>query len=113
MPLSRFEATALAGDIPMIIEFDAPGTELLPFVIPAPVAVPVTGTVTASVLNIRPASNTLSSPVGSYTSGAVITVLCRTTGTVVQGNSVWYQTNQGFVTARYVTLIGAGVPAAC
>ncbi len=113
VPLSRFEATALAGDIPMIIEFDAPGTELLPFVIPAPAAVPVTGTVTASVLNIRPAPNTLSSPVGSYTSGVVITVLCQTTGAVVQGNNVWYQTNLGFVSARYVSLTGAGVPTVC
>lgn len=31
VPLSRFEATALTGDVPFVVEFDAPATALSPF----------------------------------------------------------------------------------
>lgn len=31
VPLSRFEATALTGDVPFVVEFDAPAMALLPF----------------------------------------------------------------------------------
>ena len=31
VPLSRFEATALTGDVPFVVEFDAPASALLPF----------------------------------------------------------------------------------
>ncbi len=113
VPLSRFEATGLTGDIPMIIQFDAPATELVPFIIPAPVASPVSGTVTASSLNIRSAPDTSSSSTGSYPNSTVIIVLCQTTGTIVNGNNVWYQTDRGFVSARYVLLSGALAPSAC
>ncbi len=35
IPLSRFEATGLTGDVPFIVEFTAPATEQLPFTIDA------------------------------------------------------------------------------
>ena len=35
IPLSRFEATGLTGDVPFIVEFDAPAGEQLPFTIAA------------------------------------------------------------------------------
>ncbi len=34
VPLSRFEATALTGDVPFVVEFDAPAMALLPFSVP-------------------------------------------------------------------------------
>ena len=116
VPLSRFEATGLTGDVPLIIQFDAPASELGPFLIPAivppaPVAVP--GTVTASLLHIRSAPSTASPIVGGYPTGTAIDVLCQTTGTVVEGNDTWFQTDKGYVSAKYVTLSGASVPAAC
>ena len=109
VPLSRFEATGVAGDVPMIIEFEAPAAELIPFLVP-PQSVP--GTVKASALNIRSAPSTSAAIVGGYPKGTAISILCQTTGTMVDGNNVWFQTDKGFVSARYVTLTGSA-PAAC
>ena len=114
VPLSRFEATGLSGDVPIIIQFTAPAAELTPFVIPAPAAPgPQPGTVTASALNIRGAANTSSPVVGSYTNGESIMVVCQIKGTLVDGNDLWYKTDRGFVSARYVTISGTTMPAAC
>ena len=109
VPLSRYEATGVAGDVPLIIEFDAPAAELIPFLV-LPQSVP--GTVKASALNIRSAPSTSAAIVGSYPKGTAISILCQTTGTMVDGNNQWYQTDKGFVSARYVTLTGSA-PAVC
>jgi hypothetical protein len=116
VPLSRFEATGLSGDVPLTVQFDAPASELTPFLIPPaapPSVTPVSGTVTASVLNIRSAPSTSSSIVGGYPRGTAISVLCQTTGTVVEGNDAWFQTDKGFISARYVKLSGLTAPAKC
>lgn len=117
IPLSRFEATGITGDVPLKVEFDAPASELKPFHIPAspppPVKTPVPGKVTASKLYIRSAPNTSAPPLGSYPRGAKISVLCQTKGMVIDGNDAWFQTDKGFVSARYVTLSGPAAPAAC
>ena len=109
VPLSRFEATGVAGDVPLIIEFDAPAAELIPFVLP-PQAVP--GRVTASLLHIRAAPGTAAAIVGGYPKGTVIGILCQTAGTMVDGNNAWFKTDKGFVSARYVASTGPA-PAAC
>jgi hypothetical protein len=45
--------------------------------------------------------------------GAKISVLCQTKGMVIDGNDAWFQTDKGFVSARYVALSGLAAPAAC
>lgn len=111
VPLSRFEASGLTGDVPIIIQFGAPASELKTFLIPPLVSVPVTGIVTASKLNIRSMPSTSSSIIGSYPKGTKITVVCQTTGSIIHGNDAWIQTDKGFVSAYYVTLTGK--PATC
>ena len=118
IPLSRFEASGVAGNVPMTIEFAAPAAESAPFTIPAPApapapAGPVAGTVSATQLRIRRAPNTSSAVVGSYSHGRKIIALCQTKGTLVDGVDTWYKTNLGFVSARYVTLSSAASPPAC
>ena len=114
VPLSRFEATGLSGDVPLIVKFDAPASELTPFLIkPIAPPMPVVGTVKASILNIRSAPSTSSSIVGGYPKSTKIAVICRTTGTLVDGNDTWFKTNKGFVSARYITLSGAATPISC
>jgi hypothetical protein len=108
IPLSRFEATGLVGDVPFTIDFPAPATALSPFVVtpPAPAPSPVPGVVTASALRIRAAPTTASAILGSYPKGATITILCETSGETIEGNSTWDQTDKGFVSDRYVSRLG-------
>ena len=113
IPLSRFEATGIAGDVPLIVEFDAPASEQAPFVIPGPPKKPISGKVTAPTLRVRSAPNDSSAIVGSYSRGTVIKVLCQTKGAIIDGNDVWFKTDKGFVSARHVTLSGAAIPPAC
>jgi hypothetical protein len=116
VPLSRFEATGLTGDVPFTIEFPAPPLETLPFTVtpaapPAPAV--VTGTVTASSLRIRAAPD-LSAPIlGHHPAGTTLTLDCQVTGAPVDGNDVWYRTGGGFVSGRYVTVIGGSAPVPC
>lgn len=116
VPLSRFEATGLTGDVPIKIQFDAPAAGVTPMrIVPPPpphVAVPVPGVVSTS-LRIRSAPDTSSATVGSYSSGMPIIVLCQSTGSVVKGSNVWYKTNLGFVSSSYVSLFGWGIPDVC
>jgi hypothetical protein len=62
-----------------------------------------TGLTTASVLRIRKAPSTSAPIVGHYPRGTVITILCQTAGTEVDGNDTWNQTDRGFVSDRWVT----------
>jgi hypothetical protein len=120
IPLSRFEATGVSGDVPMTIRFPAPAAELNPFVVaapapapPTPAAVPIIGKVTASQLNIRASASTSAAVIGQYSKGNVITLLCQIKGTPVGGVSIWYQTNKGFVSGYYVKLNAASPPPTC
>ncbi|GAB6907956.1 conserved hypothetical protein [Desulfosarcina cetonica] len=118
VPLSRFEATNLVGDVPFTIDFDAPAAELASFTVtPAPAVAPppaaVHGVVTASALRYRAAPDTSSAVLGLYPRGTDLTLLCQTHGTSVLGVDTWYRTADGFVSGRYVSLTGAGTLAAC
>lgn len=115
IPLSRFEATGLVGDVPFTIDFPAPSANLSPFVVspPAPMPSPAPGVVTASALRIRAAPTTASATLGSYPRGAAITILCETVGETIDGNSTWDQTDKGFVSDRYVSRSGPAAPPKC
>ena len=113
IPLSRFEATGIAGDVPLILDFDAPAKEQTPFVIPAPPKKPVNGNVTASVLRIRAAPDDTSAKFGSYSRGTTIKLLCQTKGAMIDGNDTWFKTDKGFVSGRYVKVTGSSIPDKC
>ncbi|WP_373297074.1 SH3 domain-containing protein [Streptomyces brasiliensis] len=69
----------------------------------------VTGIVTANGLNVRALPTTTSDILGSYAGGTQISILCRSSGEIVDGNSTWYTfaNRTGWVTARYVSVTGA------
>lgn len=61
-----------------------------------------TGT-TNYAMNIRKSASTSSPTVGSYVKGTKLDIIGETTGSSVNGNTKWYKTNKGFVSAAYVT----------
>ncbi|MFB7337743.1 SH3 domain-containing protein [Streptomyces adustus] len=69
----------------------------------------VTGIVTTNSLNVRALPTTTSDILGSYAGGTQISILCRSSGEIIVGNSTWYTfTNRtGWVSARYVSVAGA------
>jgi hypothetical protein len=122
VPLSRMEASGISGDVPFTINFVAPPRVVTahpatppppPPPPPAPAPTPLSGVTTASALRIRQAPTTSSPIVGFYPRGTTITILCQTTGTDVEGNTTWDQTDRGFVSDRYVTRTGSGSPPNC
>jgi len=123
VPLSRWEATGISGDVPFTVEFPAPARSVTTAKItpptpapPAPsppTAGPVSGEVTASALRIRAAPSTSSTVLGLYPRGSSITILCQTTGTSVEGNTTWDKTDRGFVSDQYVRRTGANAAPAC
>jgi hypothetical protein len=65
-------------------------------------------------LPIRKSPDTGSRKVDSYSARANVTILCKTTGTSVDGNNTWYETDRGgYVAARYVKITGIGPPSDC
>jgi len=115
IPLSRFEATGLVGDVPFTIDFPAPAAKLSPFVVapPAPALGPIPGVVTASLLRIRAAPTTASAILGSYPNGTAITILCETMGETIDGNPRWDKTDKGFISDRFVSRTGLAGPPTC
>lgn len=113
IPLSRFEASGISGDVPFTVKFPAPPRTITippPAPSPPPAPVPVTGETIASSLRIRRQPN-LSSPIlGVYPKGTIITILGQVTGANVEGNSVWDKTDKGYVSDRYIRHIGSNVP---
>jgi hypothetical protein len=110
VPLSRWEATGISGDVPIIVDFTAPARSITLPAPPPPAppsgptpAPPVTGTTTASVLRIRQAPDTSAPIVGRYPRGTPITIECQTTGTEVEGNRLWDRTDLGFVSDCFVS----------
>ncbi|MFD5475502.1 SH3 domain-containing protein, partial [Streptomyces sp. NPDC127105] len=72
-------------------------------------ATAIPGTVTSRTsLSIRAQPATRSAQLGSYASGARISVSCRTVGEIVDGDPFWYQlaNRSGWVAARYVSVSG-------
>jgi hypothetical protein len=123
VPMSRWEATGISGDVPFTVKFPAPPRTITTAKVtptptptpapPAPATGPVSGEVTASALFIRTTPSTSVAAVGSYPRGAAITILCETTGENVEGNTTWDKTDRGFVSDRYVNRTGTGKPPAC
>lgn len=117
VPLSRLEASGIAGDVPFTVRFPAPRRSLkvmpaAPPPSPKP-SVVLAGLTTASSLHIRKSPSTSSPIVGNYPRGSRISVLCETEGTNIEGNSTWDQTDRGFVSDRYVRHLDGGAPPAC
>lgn len=112
LPMSRFEASGVSGDVPFVVRFAAPPRTVVAHP-PAPGTGPASGEVIASALRIREAPSTSSRILGVYPRGAAITIECETTGTDVDGNTTWDKTDRGFVSDRYVRRTGSGVPPAC
>lgn len=108
VPLSRFEASGVSGDVPFTVNFPAPPRVFTVTPAPTPVpptptpAGPVTGIIKASALRIRSGPSTAAKVLGSYPRGTNITILCQTQGTEVEGNAKWDKTNKGFVSDRFV-----------
>lgn len=120
VPLSRFEATGISGDVPFVVEFPAPPRSFTaqppipapPAPVPVP-AGPITGETIASQLRIRQSPSTSSPILGFYPRNSLIQILCETTGTDVEGNPTWDQTDRGFVSDRFVNRLGGGTPPEC
>lgn len=121
VPLSRFEASGISGDVPFTVQYAAPprsititpSTPPTPPPTPPTPAGPVRGEITASRLRIRQTATTSSSILGHYTRGEIINILCQTTGENISGNSTWDQTDRGFVSDRYVNRLDPGPPPNC
>jgi hypothetical protein len=125
IPMSRWEATGISGDVPFTVEFPAPPRAVTTSPPPAPAppapapvvppaaAAAVTGEVTASFLQIRAAPRTSAPVLGMYPRGTIITILCEVAGTNVEGNSTWDKTDRGFVSDRYVSRMGPDAPPGC
>ena len=60
------------------------------------------GEVTASALNIRKGPSTSTDILGTYPRGTKITILGQVTGTNINGNDKWNQTDRGYVSDAYV-----------
>lgn len=109
--LSKFEASGISGDVPFTVNF--PSMPVAPFDItvpgPAPTptpAVPTIGAIHASSLHIRQQPNLAGHIVGSYRNGEIVNINCLVTGQSIDGNDTWYQTDRGFISARYVNISG-------
>ena len=63
-----------------------------------------TGTVTATSMYVRSSPSTSASAVASLFQGDKITILSRTTGTSVNGNSYWFKVSNGYVAAYYINI---------
>ena len=63
---------------------------------------PTEGETTASILNIRESPSTSAPILGTYPRGTKIQIKSQTTGTEVNGNAKWNETDRGFVSDAYV-----------
>jgi hypothetical protein len=115
IPLSKLEASGVSGDVPFEVNFPAiPRSETTsPGVAPPTPVTPASGVTTASSLRIRQSPSTAAAIVGNYPRGTVIGIVCQTTGTSVEGNDTWYQTDRGFVSGNYVTVGGSSSVSSC
>ncbi len=104
IPLSRLEASGVAGDVPFEVHFGGPAHTRT---IPAPASIPEPtassqGTVTASRLNIRRGPGRSHAVVGYYSSGERVRILEQVAGENIGGHDAWNRTDRGWVSDRYV-----------
>jgi hypothetical protein len=122
VPMSRWEASGVVGDVPFTVDFSSPPTGVVlhmpaqspvgPPTPPTPTG-PLPANTTASVLHIRQAPDTSSAIVGRLPRGSRIQVKCQLTGTTVDGNNLWDQIGAGFVSDRFVSWPSADRPPSC
>jgi hypothetical protein len=112
VPMSRMEASGISGDVPFTVYF--PSMPVAPFtLIPSkPVEAKSNGEITASALRIRSKPLLSAKIIGRYLRGEKVDIICRMAGSTVLGNSIWYKTDKGFISGRYVSL-KTGTPADC
>jgi len=113
VPMSRMEASGISGDVPFTVEFPGPPRVVTARPAPTPAPGPIEGEVTASQLRIRATPSTSAAIVGRYPRGTVVTLECQSTGTEVDGEDVWYRTDQGWIAGRYVLRRSADAPPPC
>ena len=111
--MSRMEASGISGDVPFTVEFPGPPRVVTAHPAPTPAPGPIEGEVTASRLRIRAAPSTSAAIVGRYPRGTVVTLECQSAGTEVDGEDVWYRTDQGWIAGRYVLRRSADAPPPC
>jgi hypothetical protein len=117
IPLSRFEASGLVGDVPFTVEFDGTAKELAPFDMQPPASKAPMPATTAAALPIHEKADPASKLVGTYAAGAKFMVICKVIGP--RGDEShpdshqWYKTDKGFVPETLVTLTPAGDPVYC
>ena len=63
---------------------------------------------TASALRVRARPSLTASPVCLDLHGVEVPIECGTTGDPVQGNPVWFQTAQGFVSSHFMPIFAGG-----
>lgn len=102
LPISRFEATDISGDVPFTVTFNGPLRTVKPGEAPPVESTPIDAEVTASVLRVRAGPNTTSKVVRTLPKRTRIRVVCDTTGEDVDGNATWDKIEDGFVADRFV-----------
>lgn len=110
VPLSRFEATGISGDVPFTVQFPAPAKELTPFTVTPTPKFPQTGTgqTTAKLLRVRSGPG-LKFPVIKVlaAAGTPVNVTSQAHAEVVNGTDVWDKIDGGWVSHAYVAFSAA------
>ncbi len=78
---------------------------------PAP-ALETYGVVTASALRVRTQPSLKGTIMQMYFKDSEVKLTCKTKGTSVEGNDIWYKTEHGYISGKYVT-IKKGTPKNC
>jgi hypothetical protein len=118
VPMSKMEASGVAGDVPFTVNFLASPLETIPFSLPAPtspvIRMPAKVRVKASPhLRIREAPGVSAPVVGNYPDHSEITILCIRKGESVFGNDLWGKTDLGFVADFHLEHLDTNLPPDC
>jgi hypothetical protein len=111
VPISRWEASGIAGDIPFTVRFRAPPRNLT-----FDLANVTVGTIRTAGrrLRIRSQPNTSSDILGHYNRNENVEIQCQVTGQRVAGNDIWYRTDAGgYISAQYVRIVTGGAISTC
>ncbi|KAJ3539083.1 hypothetical protein NMY22_g4894 [Coprinellus aureogranulatus] len=73
----------------------------------------VTGTVNANYIKYRRCPYTSCEPVGQYNKGKVITIVCMTPGTPVEGYEWWDKMSNGYYISDYYVDWNGSAPSEC
>jgi hypothetical protein len=112
VPLSRLEASGISGDVPFTVRFPSMPVAPVTLTPSKPADLKSNGEITASALRIRSKPFLGADILGRYLRGENVDIICQTAGSTVLGNSIWYKTDKGFISGRYVSL-KTGTPPGC